>query len=38
MRKEKAERQAKTIDKIREQDIKKILSRDERVLEWWTSI
>jgi hypothetical protein len=26
------------IDKIRRQDIKKILSRDERVLEWWTSI
>jgi sulfatase maturation enzyme AslB (radical SAM superfamily) len=26
------------IDKIRKQDIKKILKRDERVLEWWTSI
>jgi sulfatase maturation enzyme AslB (radical SAM superfamily) len=26
------------IDKIRGQDIKKILSKDERVLEWWTSI
>ena len=27
-----------SIDKIRRQDIKKILSRDERVLDWWTSI
>ena len=27
-----------SIDKIRRQDITKILSRDERVLEWWTSI
>ena len=26
------------IDGIRKQDIKKILSRDERLLEWWTSI
>ena len=26
------------IDSIRRQDIKKILSRDERLLEWWTSI
>jgi len=26
------------IDKIRKQDITKILSRDERVLDWWTSI
>jgi len=26
------------IDKIRRQDIKKILNRDKRVLEWWTSI
>ena len=26
------------IDKIRKKDIKKILNRDERVLEWWTSI
>ena len=26
------------IDKIRRQDITKILSRDERVLDWWTSI
>ena len=27
-----------SIDKIRRQDITKILSRDERVLNWWTSI
>ena len=27
-----------SIDKIRRQDITKILSRDKRVLEWWTSI
>ncbi len=27
-----------SIDKIRRQDITKILSRDQRVLEWWTSI
>jgi len=27
-----------SIDKIRRQDITKILSRDERVLDWWTSI
>jgi hypothetical protein len=26
------------IDTIRKQDIKKILSRDERILDWWTSI
>ena len=26
------------IDKIRKQDITKLLARDERVLEWWTSI
>jgi len=26
------------IDVIRKQDIKKILSRDERILAWWTSI
>ena len=36
-RKQGKERQQK-IDKIRGQDITKILSRDERVLEWWTSI
>ena len=27
-----------SIDKIRRQDITKILSKDERVLDWWTSI
>ena len=26
------------IDKIRKQDITKILSKDKRILEWWTSI
>jgi len=36
-RKKGKERQQK-IDKIRVQDITKILSRDKRVLEWWTSI
>ena len=35
-RKKGKERQK--IDKIRGQDITKILSRDKRVLEWWTSI
>jgi len=36
-RKKGKERQ-QGIDKIRGQDITKILSRDERVLEWWISI
>ena len=36
-RKKGKERQQK-IDKIRGQDITKILSRDKRVLEWWKSI
>ena len=36
-RKKGKERQER-IDKIRKQDITKILSRDERVLDWWTSI
>ena len=36
-RKKGKERQ-QGIDKIRGQDITKILSRDKRVLEWWTSI
>jgi hypothetical protein len=36
-RKKGKERQQR-IDKIRGQDITKILSRDKRVLEWWTSI
>jgi hypothetical protein len=31
------DRQAR-IDIIRKQDIKKILIKDERVLDWWTSI
>ena len=26
------------IDKIRKQDITKILNKDKRILEWWTSI
>ncbi len=26
------------IDKIRKQDITKILSKDKRMLDWWTSI
>jgi hypothetical protein len=36
-RKQGKERQ-QGIDKIRGQDITKILSRDKRILEWWTSI
>ena len=36
-RKKGKERQQR-IDKIRGQDITKILSRDKRVLEWWTGI
>ena len=34
----KGKQRQESIDKIRRQDIKKILSRDERVLDWWTSI
>jgi hypothetical protein len=34
----KGKQRQENIDKIRRQDIKKILSRDERVLDWWTSI
>ena len=34
----KGKQRQESIDKIRRQDIKKILSRDERVLNWWTSI
>ena len=26
------------LDKIRKQDITKILSKDKRILEWWTNI
>jgi len=34
----KGKQRQERIDKIRRQDITKILSRDERVLDWWTSI
>ena len=34
----KGKQRQESIDKIRRQDITKILSRDRRVLEWWTSI
>ena len=34
----KGKQRQEGIDKIRRQDITKILSRDERVLDWWTSI
>jgi hypothetical protein len=34
----KGKQRQESIDKIRRQDIKKILGRDKRVLEWWTSI
>ena len=34
----KGKQRQESIDKIRRQDITKILSRDERVLNWWTSI
>ena len=34
----KGKERQERIDKIRGQNIKKILSRDTRVLEWWTSI
>ena len=34
----KGKQRQESIDKIRRQDITKILSRDERVLDWWTSI
>ena len=34
----KGKERQERIDKIRKQDITKILSRDERVLDWWTSI
>jgi hypothetical protein len=36
--KKKGKERQQKIDKIRGQDITKILSRDKRVLEWWTSI
>jgi hypothetical protein len=34
----KGKQRQESIDKIRKQDITKILSKDERVLDWWTSI
>ena len=34
----KGKQRQESIDKIRRQDITKILGRDKRVLEWWTSI
>ena len=34
----KGKERQERIDKIRRQDITKILSRDERILDWWTSI
>ena len=34
----KGKERQERIDKIRQQDIAKILSRDERGLDWWTSI
>jgi sulfatase maturation enzyme AslB (radical SAM superfamily) len=35
---EKGKERQERLDKIRRQDIKKILSRDRRMLDWWTSI
>ena len=34
----KGKQRQERIDKIRGQDITKILAKDERVLEWWTNI
>ena len=34
----KGKHRQERIDSIRKQDIQKILSKDERLLEWWTSI
>ena len=34
----KGKERQERIDKIRGQDITKILAKDERILEWWTSI
>jgi hypothetical protein len=36
-KKQGKERQER-IDKIRRQDITKILAKDKRILDWWTSI
>ena len=35
---QKGKQRQERIDKIRGQDITKILAKDERMLEWWTSI
>lgn len=35
---EKGKERQERLDKIRRQDIKKILGRDKRMLDWWTSI
>ena len=35
---QKGKKRQEYLDKIRKQDIKKILSRDTRMLDWWTSI
>ena len=34
----KGKQRQERIDKIRRQDIKKILNRDERILDWWTNL
>ena len=34
----KGKQRQESIDKIRRQDITKILSRDKRILNWWKSI
>ena len=34
----KGKQRQESIDKIRRQDITKILSKDQRILDWWTSI
>jgi len=34
----KGKQRQENIDKIRRQDITKILSKDQRILDWWTSI
>ena len=34
----KGKERQQSIDNIRRQDVKKILSRDKRILEWWTNI
>ena len=34
----KGKKRQEYLDKIRKQDITKILSKDQRILDWWTSI